>query len=306
MDLTSAVRRRAGRGVVAAVLALGGGVAQAATPLDLPALAAEAERRAVVVDPPAARALPREAAARVERRIARQAPGRIRVVVLRPSAAPDLPALRALANGLDAAIGGVEGALLTTTGEAWWVVTSHDRSSAAEGVVRGAVTREGLEARLLAAVDGLAAVDPGPEAVPDLEGAVKGGVAIAALVLAALVGIPVLLLVAGLLWVRRRRRRVADAGRLGRRAELTDLHLALGDGLRELDLDVELPSATGAAKVAYADAVAAYEAAGAALEREDLPRAADALATGTAAIERARAALAADRAFGGPSSPYVP
>ena len=107
----------------------------------------------------------------------------------------------------------------------------------------------------------------------------------------------IVLLFAGgafLLSQRRRRKREQQELEEVREAALDDL-VALGDDLRALDLDVEMPGADPAAKRDYERALAAYEAATGALDRarrlEDLREVTSSLEEGRYAMASAKARL---------------
>jgi hypothetical protein len=104
----------------------------------------------------------------------------------------------------------------------------------------------------------------------------------------------------GLWFVGRRSTRRAEAEQLAEVKEnVRDDLVALGDDVRALDLDVEMPGADPAAKEDYARAVGAYERANRVFETarrvEDLAPAAEALEEGRYAMTSAKARLAGHR-----------
>lgn len=98
----------------------------------------------------------------------------------------------------------------------------------------------------------------------------------------------VLLTGVGLAYRRRRRRETVAL----KRAVNDDL-VALGDEIRELDLDMELPRAKEEARTDYTTALDAYERAGKAVDNAARP---EDLAAATAALEEGRFAMASTRA----------
>jgi hypothetical protein len=100
---------------------------------------------------------------RVRLRIARVDTGRIQIAVVSPRSARRAGGLSEFANAVDQALPGRRGALIVTTGSAFHVVTSHRVVDPTAAALRAAVEsnrRGGLDAQLLAAVDGIAEVDP--------------------------------------------------------------------------------------------------------------------------------------------------
>ncbi len=95
----------------------------------------------------------------------------------------------------------------------------------------------------------------------------------------------------GLFAFRRRRERSRQLAEVKEAAE-EDL-VALGSGIRELDLDVELPGADSAAKEDYARALSAYERASSSFSRARRPEQLEGV---SAAVEEGRFAIASARA----------
>jgi hypothetical protein len=125
---------------------------------------------------------------------------------------------------------------------------------------------EGVAATLLAFTDRMADVRAGrtPDTSEDSGG---GGGGLGAPLLAGL-----LALGGGALLVGRRRRRAAEAVELAElKANVRDDLVALGDDIRALDLDMEMPGTPAAAKADYARAVDAYDQADTHWERARRP-----------------------------------
>jgi hypothetical protein len=98
----------------------------------------------------------------------------------------------------------------------------------------------------------------------------------------------------GVMLARRSRRRREEAHELDvAKDQVRDELVALGDGLRELDLDVEMPGADPAAKEDYGRAVGAYDRAN---QAWTTARHVDDLAPVGAALEEGRWAIASARA----------
>src|SRR5688500_1560752 len=127
---------------------------------------------------------------------------------------------------------------------------------------------EGVPATLLAFADRMGEVRAGrtPDAAED-EGGGGGG---SGLGVPLLVGL--LALGGGAMVMSRRRRRAAEAAELAElKANVRDDLVALGDDIRALDLDMEMPSTPEAAKADYARAVDAYDQADSHWERARRP-----------------------------------
>jgi hypothetical protein len=116
---------------------------------------------------------------------------------------------------------------------------------------------DGVAATLLAFADRMGEVRAGrtPDAAEDSGGGGGGGSGL---------GVPLLLgllaLGGGAMVMGRRRRRAAEAAELAElKDNVRDDLVALGDDIRALDLDMEMPSTPEAAKADYARAVDAYD-----------------------------------------------
>jgi hypothetical protein len=211
---------------------------------------------------------------RLRIRIARRDVGRIQMVVVAPAAADRAGGIDALANAVDQAMPGRPGSLVVTAGDSSHVITSHSVVQPTLAAVRRAfATHEGdrLVASLLAAVDGIAAVDPGAEGdlnqpspnplsgVDDTVDDVGDTAKLALLIVAGAVALPFLLfaLFYVLRW-RRRRAAVQDREDLA----LDDAREALATMAQEisdLDLDTEMPGASARGREDYARALDLYD-----------------------------------------------
>jgi hypothetical protein len=247
---------------------------------------------------------------RLRLRIVRRDIGRIQIAVVAPGSAARAGGLNELANAVDQAMPGRRGALLVTTGSAFHVITSHAVVNPTLAAVRTAVESnrgKGLAGQLLAAVDGIAEVDPGASADPaapspgpatpnddefldDVGDSFRLGV----LIVAAAIALPFLLGALGLLVVWRRRRAAAEE-----REELTardarDELLALGEEIRALDLDVDMPGVSQNARDEYEGALSLYDRANQLLAGDE-PSDVE-LYEARRSVEEGRARLAAARA----------
>jgi hypothetical protein len=144
--------------------------------------------------------------------------------------------------------------------------------------------REGVEATLLAFVDSLAQARSSDAPAEEAEGEGAPGWLLPALVGVGAGGL-------GFVLLRRRRRRQAELAQVKKAAQ-EDL-LALAEDIRALDIDVEMPGVSDAARADYAAAVTAYERADASLDRAGSP---DELEPVTAAIEEGRFAMVSAKA----------
>ena len=212
--------------------------------------------------------------------------GRIQIAVVAPESAERAGGLRELANAIDQAMPGRRGALLVTTGSRFHVVTSHAVVNPTAAAISAAVeshSDEGLDAQLLAAVDGIAQVDPGAErdlnnpppsapATPgpsNLDDDIGEGVRIGLLIVAAAIALPFLIGTIALLMALRRRRAAAlDRERLDE-GDTRDALLALGEELEALDLDVDMPNASPRGREEYERALNLYERANRLLSKDD-------------------------------------
>ena len=267
---------------------------------------------------------------RVRLRIARVDIGRIQIAVVSPRSAERAGGLSELANAVDQALPGRRGALILTTGSAFHVVTSHGVVGPTASALRAAVEskrRGGLDAQLLAAVDGIAEVDPGagadvnapspgmpsPAGTPgpddsldDIGDSFRLGV----LIVAAAIALPFLLVgIALFLGWRRRREAAQDREQFDRGGARQEL-IALGEEIQALDLDVEMPNASPRGRDEYERALNLYDRANQLLAIEDpsevqLYEARRSLEEGRARLAAAREALAAGDTpgAGSPSPP---
>jgi hypothetical protein len=281
------------------------------------AVATALQRDPVYVAPSVRRQLPPAAARRLRRRIRRVDRGRIQVAVVPPGSADQAGGIRSFGNAIDQALPERRGTLLATTGQDFQAVTSHSAVDPTVTALRHAVEShkdDPLSAQLLAAVDGIGAVDPG--ASRDINGPPQGGGAnaggggdggdgggsdagaIVAVVLAALVLIPLLVLgLWALLRWRSRRQASSEVAELDLGSARDEL-LALGQDIEDLDLDTQMPNASPQGRDEYNRALMLYERANRALADKDpsevqIYEAKRAAEEGRARIEAARKALTA-------------
>jgi hypothetical protein len=293
-----------------------GQVAAAAADTDTDAIARALQSDPVYVAPAAAGRLSVADRGRIRLAIVRKAIGRIKIAVLPASAADDTGGAGGLANAIDRAID-VPGALIVVAGPAYYAVTSHPGSQAAAAALRRAVARhrsDGLAAQLLDAIDGIAAVDPGPssdirapqqpqQGSPPPKGAdakdflddIKDSFLLGVLIVAGAIALP-FLLVAGYLVNRARRGHAREEEQQKASEEAArDQLLRLGEGIRSLDIDTSMPGADQAGVADYEQAVAHYDQANELLTGEPTPyrveQARTVIAAGERAIEAAKQRL---------------
>src|SRR4051794_8241371 len=114
------------------------------------------------------------AAGQVRLRIAGKDVGRIKVAVVSSAATRRSGGLDALANAVAARLQR-PGTLVLVAGPHWWLNTSFPPGGVVAAVREATAKEHGLRRQLLAAVDGIAAADPGPRADPvDAGGSVPG------------------------------------------------------------------------------------------------------------------------------------
>jgi hypothetical protein len=223
---------------------------------------------------------------RLRLRIVQEDIGRIQIAVVAQESAERAGGVGALANAIDQAMPGRRGSLLVTNGSNFHVVTSHAVVNPTAAAVRAAVEShrdEGLDAQLLAAVDGIAQVDPGAErdlnqpppsapATPrpdDISDDIGEGVRIGVLIVAAAIALPFLIgTLVFLMALRRRRSAAHDRERLDE-GDARDELVALGEELQALDLDVDMPNASPRGRDEYERALALYDRANRLLLKDD-------------------------------------
>jgi hypothetical protein len=227
---------------------------------------------------------------RLRLRILRKDIGRIQMAVVSPRSAERAGGLGELANAVDQAMPGRRGALVVTTGTAFHVVTSHPVVRPTAAALRSAVesNRGGaLAVQLLAAVDGIAEVDPGadadvkassidlpairiPATQPDgVTDDVGDSFRLGVLIVAAAIAIPFLLGAMAFLLAWRRRREAAEDRETIERGDARDELVALGEEIQALDLDVEMPNASAGGREEYERALRLYDRANQLLQQRD-------------------------------------
>ena len=227
---------------------------------------------------------------RLRLRIVRRDIGRIQIGVVSPASAERAGGVGALANAVDQAMPGRRGSLVLTTGTAFHVVTSHRVVEPTAAALRSAVqsnSDEGLAAQLLAAVDGIAEVDPGagadvnapPAGMPTItvpvspagDGAddVGDSFRIGVLIVAGAIAVPFLLGAMALVMALRRRRQADEDRETLQRGDARDELVALGEEIQALDLDVELAAAGARGREEYERALRLYDRANHLLTADD-------------------------------------
>ena len=243
----------------------------------------------VYVDPDAERAIGAADAERVRRRIEERGAGPLYLAILPESAkraggGSVEGVARAIAQRLDR-----EGTYAVVAGPSF-SGGSTDLPGTAEQATAALEEHgdEGVTATLLGFVDRVGELRAGGDPGSGTGGG--GGVGIGA----AVVLLPLLALGAGALLVGRRRRRRRDEEEMAELKEnVRDDLVALGDDIRALDLDVEMPDADPQVKADYGRAVEGYDRANALWQRARTPE--DFEPVG-AALEEGRFAMASAKA----------
>ena len=308
------MRRTAASALLLAVALAG--PAHAATPAETAARSLESDP--VYVHPRAADRLTESERGRVRLAIVRGAIGRIKVAVLPASAAARAGGVGGLASQIDRQTV-VRGTLIVVAGPGIHAITSYPQSEAAVDAIRSAVSRhedDRLAAQLLAAIPRLGRVDPGPDAdvnrertpgpggppssidVPDGDDFlddVGDAFRLGLLIVAAAIALPfVLFALFMIMRVRRNRAREHEVRQAGEKSADRQL-VELGDEIRSLDLDTEMPGASRGALTEYEQAIAYYDQANELLEGEPtdyrVQQAVAAIAAGRRHIETARQRL---------------
>src|SRR5687767_1519794 len=240
---------------------------------DDPAQLARATADQVVhVDERASGRVSAEEAGELRLRIAKRDIGRIKILVVPPEAAERNGGLISLGNTV-ARLLDLRGALVVVAGDEVRVATSYDSGPAVTAVQEAMAGpyKKRIAGDLEKAVDNLARVDPGPEAetpagddlgANDFLDGIGDTVRVVAYSIAGVIAFMLLvpLAVWGVRSYRRRRAGAEDleADRDAAREEL----IKVGDMLRELDLDAEMPGADPAGKEALGNAIDLYDRAG--------------------------------------------
>jgi hypothetical protein len=252
---------------------------------------------------------------RVRVRIAQLDPGRIQIVVVPEGSARRAGGLNEYANAVDQAMPGRRGALIVRSGSAFHVVTSHPVVNPTTAALRSAIESnrtKSLGSQLLAAVEGIAEVDPGPNGDPGAAspGAGAGADAgapdadeflddvgdsfrLGVLIVAAAIALPFVLGAAAWLVVLRRRRATAEERERLTLGDTRDELVALGEEIRALDLDVDMPGASQGGRDDYERALSLYDRANKLLTGDE-PSEVE-LYQARRAIEEGRARLVAAR-----------
>ncbi|HEX2409876.1 MAG TPA: hypothetical protein VHJ39_01820 [Solirubrobacteraceae bacterium] len=233
----------------------------------------------VYVDPQAQGVLSPDEADALRRRIEEVAPGELRIAVLPPSAGDPRPVTRELRSRLGGSVGTVAGNSFAVDGTA----EVEDAATAAVNANEG----EGAATVLLDFVDRVGGAGTSGGTGSD-DG---GGVGAGGLILLGLAGAGG----AAVLASRRRRRREEEAAFAEVKDNARDDLVALGEDIRALDLDIELPNVSAEARADYEQAVNAYDRADSAWETarrpEDLEPVGAALEEGRWAMASAKARL---------------
>lgn len=175
-------------------------------------LAAVLVKDPVYADPRARPTLTAAQAERLRLRIAQRAPGRLAIALVPDGVAGAAGGVKGLAHAIDRDFD-VKGALLVLDSKSAWVVVSYSDTAPAIRAVQGAFAGRGrLAQHLTVAVDRLAAADPGAATTPSVVHDTKKDVGTIFLVVALLVGAPLVLL-GPFLVVRAGRRARARRGR---------------------------------------------------------------------------------------------
>jgi len=204
--------------------------------------------------------------AQIRQEIEHRDPGRIEIAVVSAAVATREGGLAALANALDQRLG-APGTVLVAAGSRVWLVTSYSDTNAATAAVQQAFgAHHALVDQLREAVDGIAAVDPRAGTRPS-SGSTKTNTSVFTIhipsivwqIIAAAIALP---FVIWALVVTRRRWRSRAETRATLSDDLADAReqlVALGDDIRDLDIDVSMPSADPSGKRDYASALDQYQ-----------------------------------------------
>jgi hypothetical protein len=274
-------------------------MAVAAAPAHAQTAADALESDPVYVHPRAEERLTVPEQGRVRLAIVENAIGRVKVAVVPESVAARSGGVQEYANQIDREIG-LRGTLIVVAGPSYWVVTSYPDADAAAAALRSAVNArpdDRLVDELVPAIRRIGRIDPGgkgdiqsqpaPEVpnaddfLDDIGDAFRLGVLIVAAAIALPFVLGAVLLAAR---ARSRRARAQEVREAGERSADDEL-VTLGDEIRELDLDTEMPGASRHALTEYEQAIARYDQANGLLSGDPSEY----------QVEQARAAIAAGK-----------
>lgn len=244
------------------------------------------EREIVYVDSKAKPRLSTAEVGAIRIQITRKAIGRIKVAVVPERRAEE----EGGASGLAAAVArdiDLRGTLLVVAGSSIHALTSHPASDQTVATVREAFERnEGDRGdQIRAAVNGIAAVDPGPSAdqrsssgggaAPGLPGGsgedffdeINDAVKFTTIVVGVVIALPFVAVFLWLLLRFRRARKEQDEDWDFAQEQLRTELIELGDEIRALDVDTSMPGANALGIADYEAAITQYDRANMALER---------------------------------------
>ena len=269
---------------VAAALAAAAAIPATAHAQSATSIAAALRADPVYADARAKPTLSAAQAGRVRLAILEQDLGRIKIAVVTARTAGSEGGVRGLADAIDSRLR-TPGTLLVLAGESAWVTTSYPNPQAAVAAVRRAFAGDRpLAVQLVAAVDGIARVDPGPSGdlertapgvpreIKDATDDVLDTVKLVFWIVGALIALPFLiglLLIVRAVWRGRRGSREAMEDD---RTDTRDQLVALGDEIRELDAQGGAFEGDPVGQAAYEKALGAYERADRLLPQANSPR----------------------------------
>ncbi len=238
---------------------------------------------------------------RVRLAIVNSALGRVKVAVVPPGVAEPAGGAQGFANQVASTLG-LRGTLIVVAGGDYWAVTSYPEADEAAAALRSAVRArddDRLVDELVPAIRRIGQIDPGPASDPPIVGQPGGDLPdaddflddlgdafkLGVLIVAGAIALP-FVLGAFLLAVRARRRRAREreVHEAGERSADDEL-VALGDEIRDLDLDTSMPNAPRGALAEYEQALARYDQANELLSGDPTEY----------RVEQARATIAAGR-----------
>jgi hypothetical protein len=244
----------------------------------------------VYVDPKAKPRVSTSEAGQIRIRIVKKAFGRLKIGVVPEDRAAD----EGGASGLAAAVGRdleFRGTLLIVAGSNVYALTSHPASGPTAQAVDEAFRRHDDRGdQLLAAVNAVGAVDPGPSAdvqrprpgggstpgAPGFDGSgedfiddIGDAIKLTTFIIGAAIALPFIAVFLWLLLRFRRGRKEQEEDWDYAREQLRNELITLGDEIRALDVDTSMPGANALGIADYEAALAQYDRANMALDRAD-------------------------------------
>jgi hypothetical protein len=253
----------------------------------LASVARKVEREVVYVDRKAKPKVSVAEAGRVRLQIVKKAPGRIKIAVIPESRAEEEGGVSGLATAMKRDVD-FRGALLVVAGLQAYTITSHGANGETVAAVQEAFNRHNDDRgdQLLAAVNAIAAVDPGPgddaagtptpgdigdftDQTDGVFDSVEDAFRLTTIIIGLSFAIPIIAIALWIAYRVRRNRREAAGDYDFEQEGLRNQLIALGDEIRAVEVDASMPGVNAMGVADYEAAVHQYDRANSALERSE-------------------------------------